>query len=100
MAGRAVERRAIRAEADRGAMAPRDEQSTETTKIGVGRRFIRSFQDDDIAGLSAELAYRFLFAVFPFGLFVAALGAFVAQLFPFDNPAGQIVAALGDNLPP
>ena len=53
-----------------------------------------------MSGLSAEIAYRFLFAVFPFGLFVAALGSFVAVYFRIDNPADQAVRALGDNLPP
>jgi membrane protein len=46
------------------------------------------------------MAYRFLFAVFPFGLFVAALGAFVAAAAHIDNPAQQIISSLGDNLPP
>lgn len=50
-------------------------------------------------GLAAEIAYRFLFAVFPFGLFVAAIGAFIAASLRIDNPAQQILAALGDNLP-
>lgn len=53
-----------------------------------------------MSGLSAEIAYRFLFAVFPFGLFVAALGSFVAVYFSIDNPADEAVRALGDNLPP
>ena len=63
-------------------------------------RLIRSIQDDDVSGLSAELAYRFLFAVFPFGLFVAALGSFAAVSLHVDNPAEAIVRGLGDNLPP
>lgn len=65
----------------------------------VGRRFIGGVFEDDVTGLAAEIAYRFLFAVFPFGLFVAAVGAFVANALPIDNPAQQIVQALGDNLP-
>ena len=60
----------------------------------------RQFQAHDVPGLGAELAYRFLFAIFPFGLFVAALGAFVAAWLRIDNPTGQILSALGDNLPP
>jgi membrane protein len=67
---------------------------------GVLRRIVKGIQDDDVFGLAAELAYRFLFAVFPFGLFVAALGAFIAGLLHVDNPADQIVNGLGDNLPP
>jgi membrane protein len=67
---------------------------------GVVRKVVTGIQDDDVFGLAAELAYRFLFAVFPFGLFVAALGAFIAGLLHVDNPANQIVNGLGDNLPP
>jgi len=68
--------------------------------IRIARRFATEFGEDDVAGLSAELAYRFLFAVFPFGIFVAALTAFVAQAAGMRDPTGQIIAALGDNLPP
>jgi membrane protein len=67
---------------------------------GIGRRFVSGVRDHDVLGLAAEIAYRFLFAVFPFGLFVAALGSFVAANLRIDNPAEQILAALGDNLPP
>ena len=63
-------------------------------------RFAREIRRDDVPGLAAELAYRFLFALFPFGLFVAAAGAFVAGGLGMRNPAEEVVAALGDNLPP
>jgi membrane protein len=49
--------------------------------------------------MAAELAYRWLFAVFPFGIFLAALGSFVASWVGIENPAQRIVDALGDNLP-
>jgi membrane protein len=64
------------------------------------KTYLTEFQKNDLPGLSAELAYRFLFAVFPFGLFVAALTAFVAQGIGMTDPSGQIMSALGDNLPP
>jgi len=64
------------------------------------KTYLTEFQKNDLPGLSAELAYRFLFAVFPFGLFVAALTAFVAQGVGMNDPSGQIMSALGDNLPP
>ena len=68
--------------------------------MGVGRRLITGVREHDVSGLAAEIAYRFLFAVFPFGLFVAALGGVIAGWLRIDNPAGQIIAGLGDNLPP
>jgi membrane protein len=67
---------------------------------GVARRVLDGIKKNDVSGLAAEMAYRFLFAVFPFGLFVAALGAFVASAVHVDNPAEQILGGLGDNLPP
>lgn len=66
---------------------------------GIVNRLKERLKGDDVAGLAAELAYRFLFAVFPFGLFVAALGAFIASALQIDNPAQQMTAALDDNLP-
>ena len=67
---------------------------------GFARRILHSVQRDDVLGVAAEIAFRFLFALFPFGLFVAALGSFVAQALQIGNPAQEIVQGLGDNLPP
>jgi membrane protein len=66
----------------------------------VARRLMEGIKGDDVSGLAAEIAYRFLFAVFPFGLFVAALGSFAAGWLHVENPAQMIVSGLGDNLPP
>jgi len=66
----------------------------------IGRRFVHDVQRHDVTGIAAELAYRFLFALFPFVLFIAALGAFIAQWLGIQNPAEQLVGAMGDNLPP
>src|SRR2546422_11466909 len=65
----------------------------------IGKRFVSDVQRDDVGGMAAELAYRFLFAIFPFGIFVAALTAFVAAAVGIENPTGKIIGALGDNLP-
>jgi membrane protein len=87
---------------DRAGTNPRaaDLQEPQETATGVGRRLITGVREHDVSGLSAEMAYRFLFALFPFGLFVAALGGVVAGWLGVDNPAGQIIGGLGDNLPP
>lgn len=63
------------------------------------RRYVQQFRDDDVPGLGAELAFRFLFAVFPFGIFATALGAVVAGLLGVENPAQKAIEALADNLP-
>lgn len=66
----------------------------------IGKRFLADIKKDDVSGLAAELAYRILFAVFPFGIFAAALTAFVAAAAGLADPTGQILGAIGDNLPP
>jgi membrane protein len=66
----------------------------------VATDLVHRFQANDVPGLGAELAYRFLFAVFPFGLFVAALVAFIAPAMGINDPTGQLLGGLGDNLPP
>jgi len=72
--------------------ATRDHQS-------FAARLVHGARDHDVGGLSAEMAYRFLLALFPFGLFVAAMGSVVAGWLHVQDPAAQIVAALSDNLP-
>ncbi len=67
--------------------------------MAIVRRFMHEFQRDDTPGLSAELAYRFLFAIFPFAIFLAALTGFVAHWAGMQNPAGQILSAAGGNVP-
>ncbi|HEY0444385.1 MAG TPA: YihY/virulence factor BrkB family protein, partial [Candidatus Limnocylindrales bacterium] len=66
---------------------------------GVARAFVDQFRDDDGTGLAAELAFRFLFALFPFGIFLAALAAFVAGWVGNGDPSGAVLRGLGDNLP-
>src|SRR5262245_18011544 len=68
--------------------------------VRIGKRFVSDVQRDDVAGMSAELAYRFLFAIFPFVIFVAALTAFIAGAVGVQDPTGQIMGAVSDNLPP
>ena len=63
----------------------------EEVKDIVGR-LVEGIKADDVSGLAAEIAYRFLFAVFPFGLFVAVLGSFAAGWLHVENPAQMIVA--------
>jgi membrane protein len=65
----------------------------------VVRRVARQSFDDDVVGLAAELAFRFFLALFPFAIFLAAFGGLVASNLNIENPAEQIVLALGDVLP-
>jgi len=53
----------------------------------------------DIGGLAAELAYRFFLAIFPFAIFLTALGAFIARGLGLADPSGGILRAFGAALP-
>ena len=78
----------------------RDDEPPRNPAVAFGRDLLTRVQDHDVSGMAAELAYRFTLAIFPFGLFLAALGAFVAGWLGLDNPTDEIIAGLGDNLPP
>ncbi|MBI2767491.1 MAG: YihY/virulence factor BrkB family protein [Chloroflexi bacterium] len=66
----------------------------------TGKKFLHEFREDDLSGLAAELAYRFFLALFPFLLFLAALGGFIARAAGVDNPSGRFITIFGDALPP
>ena len=67
--------------------------------LEFGKRVAVQAMDDEVPELAAGLAYRFLFAIFPFGIFLAALASFVAQWAGWGDPTDEILAALSDNLP-
>lgn len=67
--------------------------------MNFGKDLFREVMEDDLLGGSAELAYRFLFAMFPFFIFLAALSAYVTDWIGVDNPTDQIVSNVGDALP-
>ena len=65
----------------------------------IGKSVWRETSSDDVSGLAAELSYRFLLALFPFFIFLASLGGFVADLLSVENPSGEILKRIGDALP-
>ncbi|MCK9485613.1 MAG: YihY/virulence factor BrkB family protein [Dehalococcoidia bacterium] len=60
---------------------------------------IARVQDDDVPGVAAELAFRFMFALFPFLIFLAALSSYVAGWLGIENPTQEILAEVGAALP-
>jgi membrane protein len=76
---------------------------------GIRRRRVRWFEAaravvqqtvrDDVPGLAAELAFRFFLAMFPFAIFLTALGAFIATELAIPDPSQRAVQLLGDLLP-
>jgi membrane protein len=67
--------------------------------IAIGRMTVRETLADDVGTLAASLAYRFLFALFPFFIFLAALSGMIADWFSISDPTQQIMDRLGDALP-
>jgi membrane protein len=65
----------------------------------LARLYVGQLGRHDTFGLAAELAFRFMFATFPFLLFLAALGAFVAGWLGVDDPTARIISALGSSVP-
>ncbi|MFN8640010.1 MAG: YihY/virulence factor BrkB family protein [Dehalococcoidia bacterium] len=60
----------------------------------------KEVQDDDVTTIAQSLAYQFLLAIFPFLIFVVALGGLVAQVSGIVNPTQRLLDALKGTLPP
>lgn len=76
------------------------EQATRGLDLrSAARKVLAQFQEDDVPGLAAELAFQIFLALFPFLIFLGATGSLIARLLGIDNPADQVVALLGSNLP-
>ena len=76
------------------------EMSLPKAVIDVAERLFESSRRNDVVGLAAEVAYRFLLSVAPFALFVAALGAFVGEFLHVKNPIAEIAQSIGASLAP
>jgi membrane protein len=64
-----------------------------------GKRLVKEAGEDDLSGAAAELAYRFFLALFPFFIFLAALGGFAADIFGIQDPTKEVMDLLGNSLP-
>lgn len=67
--------------------------------LGFGKRLAGQVAEDEVMDVAAGLAYRFLFAIFPFAIFLAALAAFVSNWIGIGDPTDELLAAMSDNLP-
>ena len=70
-----------------------------TRPVQFLRRFYKAVQEDDLAGVSGELAYRLFLSLFPFFIFLGAMGAFIARISGIDDPTNEIIDLLGDSVP-
>src|SRR6266540_487821 len=64
--------------------------------LALGRRI----SADDVPGLAAEMAYRFLFALFPFLIFLAAFVGFIGARIGSDNLFASVMQLVGTLFPP
>ena len=67
--------------------------------LRYGRRLAREAAEDDLSGLAAELAYRWLLALFPLLVLTAALASFAADWAGFDQTADEILESFGAAFP-
>jgi membrane protein len=67
--------------------------------VEIAKRLALQAARDDVLGLSAELAYRFFLAIFPFFIVLASLGVGASALFGVANPAQHFIELLGQVMP-
>jgi membrane protein len=67
--------------------------------IALIKAYVGQLDRHDTTGLAAELAFRFMFATFPFVLFLAALGSFMAGWLGVADPTSRIISMLGNSIP-
>jgi membrane protein len=65
----------------------------------IVRELLIQANKDDVAGLSAELAYRTFLELFPFFIFFSMLGGAAEQSLHIQNPARQMLDLLNQSLP-
>src|SRR5438105_4789462 len=62
-------------------------------------RVFRQAIEDDVAGLSAELAYRTFLELFPFFIFLSIIGSAAEASLHIYNPARQVLDLINQSLP-
>jgi membrane protein len=72
---------------------------SDSKALRFGKKVAKEFSTDDINGLAAELSYRYFLALFPFFIFLAALGGFIAHSLNVSDPTASVMNAIGDALP-
>ncbi len=71
----------------------------EVELVSFGKSTLKQVGEDVVGGLAAEMSYRFFLSLFPFFIFLAAIGGFVASLFGISDPTDRVMNLLGSSLP-
>jgi membrane protein len=67
--------------------------------LHAARRLWPHLEEDDIAGLAAELGFRSFLELFPLFVFLSAMGDVLGGWLHIQNPAQQVLGLLTDSLP-
>jgi membrane protein len=67
--------------------------------LKVGQQWLEQANKDDVAGLSAEIAYRTFLELFPFFIFLALIGGAAESSLHIYNPVRQMLDLLSSSLP-
>ena len=70
-----------------------------TDVTGIAKETIHEVQDDDVAGMAAEMAYHSILAIFPFLLFLAGLTSIIDSLFNVTDLTDRIIDKAGQVMP-
>lgn len=70
-----------------------------TDLTGITKETIHEVQDDDVAGMAAEMAYHSILAIFPFLLFLAGLTSILDNLFNVTDMTDRIIDKAGKVMP-
>jgi membrane protein len=67
--------------------------------VAIAKQTFKDFQEDDLQGAAAEVAYHVLFSLAPLLLFVAALTGFFSNAVGVDDVMYDVTSWLRQNLP-
>jgi membrane protein len=65
----------------------------------LARELLQQANQDDVAGLAAEIAFRTFLELFPFFIFMSMLGGTLEAALHVTNPARQMLDVLNQSLP-
>jgi membrane protein len=71
----------------------------EVDVTGVARETVHEVSDDDVSGLSAEMAYHAILALFPFLLFLTGLTSLIDNVFSVGDLTDRIVDKAAQVMP-
>lgn len=67
--------------------------------VPTAKAIFKEFQEDDLQGLAAEVAYHFLFSIVPLLIFLTALSAFISQAIGINDAMANITDWLFEAMP-